>query len=296
MQARARTSGPHMSANCIEWMRFARWLDQHHITRLGACTEADWRAYAEERLGQLSRDSAAIICARLTDLWAYDQLTARPAGISRPPWETEGVDGFLPALDTAGSGENATEPLDPLVLGPLLIWAIRFVDDFADDILAAWAERRRLADVAAANTATPATLAALEDRLLPLAQSGAPLPASPVRGATSIARLYVAALTGASIPQTARFAQRHGLSQLAVQRPGPCPLQIPVTGRINGRPWRAHLDFYEAAELMRHLGTATAIVCLYLTGMRPQEVQGLRSGCCPDPDLGPGAAATRDTI
>uniref|UniRef100_UPI003F496411 hypothetical protein n=1 Tax=Amycolatopsis sp. CA-096443 TaxID=3239919 RepID=UPI003F496411 len=74
------------------------------------------------------------------------------------------------------------------------------------------------------------------------------------------------------------------MSDLAADKPGPCPLQIPVTGRIDGKPWREHMDFSEAAELMRHLSTAAAVLCLYLTGMRPQEVQALRSGCCPEPD------------
>jgi hypothetical protein len=291
VQARARTSAPHMRASCWEWMRLARWLHKRHITSLGACTEAEWRAYAGERLVQVSRDSAAILCTRLTDLWAFDQLSARPSGISRPPWETEGVDDFLPAADSTGQGENATEPLDPLVLGPLLTWAIRVVDDFADDILAAWTERCRLANQAATNTATPQTLAALEQWLLPLAQGGGPLPASPVGNTFRVARSYVAALTGASVPQTARFIQRHDLHQVAAKQPGPCPLDVPVTGRINGRPWREHLDFNEAEELTRHLSTAAAIICLYLTGMRPQEVQGLRSGCCPEPE--PTADGTR---
>ncbi|MEU5668427.1 integrase, partial [Streptomyces longwoodensis] len=213
------------------------------------------------------------------------------AALRRPPWETDGVDDFLPAADTTGQGENATEPLDPLVLGPLLTWAIRVVDDFADDILAAWTQRCRLANQAATNTATPQTLAALEQWLLPLAQAGGPLPASPVGNTFRVARSYVAALTGASVPQTARFIQRHDLHQVAAKRPGPCPLDVPVTGRINGRPWREHLDFIEAEELMRHLSTAAAIICLYLTGMRPQEVQGLRSGCCPEPE--PTADGTR---
>ncbi|MFF2433201.1 hypothetical protein ACFVU4_03190 [Streptomyces sp. NPDC058107] len=103
------------------------------------CTETQWRAYASERRYQVSRDTAAITYVRLTDLWTFDQLSARPAGIT-PPWETEGVDEFRPAAGTAAGGENTKEPLDPLdplVLGPLLIWATRFVDDFADDILAA---------------------------------------------------------------------------------------------------------------------------------------------------------------
>lgn len=47
---------------------------------------------------------------------------------------------------------------------------------------------------------------------------------------------------------------------------------------------------------MRHLGTAAAVVCLYLTGMRAQEVQGLRSGCCPDPGPAPGGAPGQHLI
>jgi hypothetical protein len=36
---------------------------------------------------------------------------------------------------------------------------------------------------------------------------------------------------------------------------------------------------------MRHLATGAFIVCAYLTGMRPAEILGLRSDCCPDPIL-----------
>ncbi|HEX8006500.1 MAG TPA: hypothetical protein VF482_08735, partial [Trebonia sp.] len=75
-----------------------------------------------------------------------------------------------------------------------------------------------------------------------------------------------------------------------------CPLSLPVTGQVNGRPWRQHLDFGEAPELMRHLGTAAAVICLYLTGMRPQEAQGLRAGCCPDPEPGPDGTPGRHLI
>jgi integrase len=63
-------------------------------------------------------------------------------------------------------------------------------------------------------------------------------------------------------------------------------MDIPVTGRIAGRPWRTALDLNEAKALMRHLGTAAFIVCAYLTGARPGEVLALRSGCCPDPAPG----------
>lgn len=56
------------------------------------------------------------------------------------------------------------------------------------------------------------------------------------------------------------------------------------------------MDFGEAPELMRHLGTAATIICLYLTGMRGQEVQGLRAGCCPDPEPAADGASGRHLI
>ncbi|MEU6321495.1 integrase [Streptomyces sp. NPDC047009] len=297
VRARARTSAEDMRTTCAEWKRLARWLHKHGVTSLAACGEAQWRAYAAERCQNVSRGRAEWIYAALTDLWAFDQLSASLAGITRPPWDSEGIDDFLPSVDGAtGGGENSTEPLDPQVLGPLLVWAIRFIDDFARDILAAWAENRRLTDLATSNRATPHSYAALEQLLLPNGQVATTLPAMRMHGQWRFARHYVASLTGAGLGQVERFNQRHGLTALAAQRPGPCPLQVPVTGKINGKPWREHLDFNEATELMRHLGTAAMIICLYLTGMRPQEVQGLRSGCCPDPEPATDGVSGRHLI
>ncbi|WP_435877691.1 integrase [Streptomyces anulatus] len=283
-RARARTSAADMLATCSEWMRLARWLHERRMTSLGACTEEVWRAYISERWDDgFSRDYAEKICTHLSDLWAFDELSAHPAGVAQPPWETEGIDDFLPPADDSARGENSTEPLDPQVLGPLLVWAIRFVDDFSDDILAAWAERCRLFTTAAANRSSPESRATLADFLLPHVRSGTALPAVRLHGRMRLALTYISAVTGASLDQVERFRDRHQLSALANERPGPCPLRVPITGRIGEKPWREYVDFDEAAELMRHLGTAAAVICLYLTGMRPQEVQSLRSGCCPDP-------------
>jgi hypothetical protein len=286
-----------MADTCREWMRLARWLHERGITSLTACTGAEWRAYAAWRIKNgVSRDHARKTLGHLTVLWGFDQLTARPSGIARPPWESEGIDGYLPAADGAAGGENMTEPLDPQVIGPLLIWAILVVEDFSGDILAAWAENRRLTALADRTAGSPEGRTALEAYLLPLIASGSPLPAVRHKGATLLARNYIAAAVGASPSQLDRLGMHHGLTALAAQRPGPCPLDVPVTGQVNGRPWRQYMDFDEAPELMRHLGTAAAITCLYLTGMRPQEVQGLRSGCCPDPEPGPCGTTGRHLI
>lgn len=295
--ARGRASAMVMQYTCGEWMRLARWLAKRGLTSLAACTEDEWRGYASERMTEVvSRSAAEIIYGRLTRLWAYDELSPRPAGIAQPPWQVEGVDDFLPAEDSTPAGENAREPLDPEVLGPLLVWAIRFVDEFADDIQAAWAENRRLTALAHAAKATDEARIALEEFLLPMARTGTPLPSVRLHGRTRLSHIYVAALTGASLTQTDGFSSRHGLRPLAAQRPGPCPMEVPVSGKIDGKSWRERMDFGEAAELMRHLGTAAVIVILYLSGMRPQEVQGLRSGCCPDPEPGADGVPGRHLI
>jgi hypothetical protein len=39
---------------------------------------------------------------------------------------------------------DATAPVHPAVMSPLLVWALRFSEDFAPDILAALAEHQRL--------------------------------------------------------------------------------------------------------------------------------------------------------
>ncbi|WP_323183384.1 hypothetical protein [Streptomyces sp. NBC_00091] len=246
--ARARTSAHDLRDTHGEWIRLARWLHERRITRLVDCTDHVWRTYIVERCSDVSRGHAEKICSMLTDLWAFDQLSAEPVGATRPPWDSEGVDDFLPPAGGSDRGENSTEPLDPQVLGPLLVWAIRFVDIFADDILAAWSERCQLFAVAAVNQASAESHAALEEFLLPRVGSGAPLPSIHFKGRSALARTYIAALTGASTIQVNRFATKHQLHALVPERPGACPLNVPILGQIDGKPWRDHIDVEESAE------------------------------------------------
>ncbi|MEU4115838.1 integrase [Kitasatospora sp. NPDC028055] len=286
--ARGRASASELSTTCREWMRLARWLVKRGTTDLADCSPDDFAAYAAYRKAEgISREDGKKLLGRLTDLWAFDQLTASPLGVVQPSWMVDGVDDHLPAETGEGGRENSTEPLDPQVIGPLLVWASRMVEDFADDILAAWAERCRMNDIAVPLRGNPEGQAALEAYLLPLIQSGAPLPTSGTPRAHSLARTFIAATTGASLSQVSHFGRRHGLSRLAAERAEPARLPTAITGLIEGRPWREFISFDEAGVLIRHLGTAAAVVCLYLTGMRPQEVQGLRSGCCPTPEPRP---------
>ncbi|WP_052190272.1 hypothetical protein [Streptomyces sp. NRRL S-1824] len=193
------------------------------------------------------------------------------------------MDDYLPPA-TPG-GENATEAIAEQTMGPLLLWALRTVEEFSDDILAAWAERSRLREAAAANVATPASRAALRAFTARIDAEGLPIPSTDWLGRTTPAGAYIAALTGASLNQVYNASRDLGWRQAALHRPGPCPLSVPISGLLDGTAWREAIDYTEAAVLIRQLGTACFIVIAYLTGMRPGEAAGLRSGgCCPDPE------------
>lgn len=296
-QNRGRDGVISMRDNILQWLKFARWLDRQEVSQLSDCIVEHWKAYAAKRTSGCTRDHALTVLRWLSDLWAFDQLSVSPCGITQPPWESEGVDDYLPAATGEAGGENKTEPLDPTVIGPLLTWSIRLVEDFSDDILAAWAERRRMHARVKATPSTRGGLAAVKNYLQPLADSGALLPATVSRKhGITLAHHYVAAVTGASWNQVHDFATRRGLRALVARRPGPSAMQVPVTGRIEGRPWREFMDYEETPILVRHLATAAAIVILYLTGMRPQEAQSLRSGCCPDPEPNEDGSMPRHLI
>jgi integrase len=294
---RSRPSMTEVNGTLTQWRQLARWLEERGIRSLAGCDASVLDDYSQHlRDSGQSRKRVLVSLVALTRLWALDQLSARPNGIARPPWEDLGLDDYLPAATSAGGGENATEPIAEQTIGPLLTWAMRLVEDLSGDILAGWAERQRLIEAARSNAPTPAGLAALEAYLRPLIDAQEPLPATTFQGKPAPAVAYIGAITGASRRQVEWFTRREGMAAEVTRRPGPCPMDIPVTGRIAGRPWRTALDLNEAKTLMRHLGTAAFIVCAYLTGARPGEVLALRTGCCPDPAPGPDGQPGRHLI
>lgn len=84
--------------------------------------------------------------------------------------------------------------------GPLLLWAIRTVEEFSDDILSAWAERNRLRAAAAANIATPASRAALRAFMDRIDAGQLPIPTTQWLGRTTIAGAYIAGSCSMNCP------------------------------------------------------------------------------------------------
>jgi hypothetical protein len=201
--------------------------------------------------------------AAVSTLWGYTPHLPPGDRIPMPPWEAEGMRDYLPAED--GRNENATAPIHPAVVSPLLIWALRFTEDFAPDILAALAEQQRLRSrIAARHSADAAArLAALLDEH---ARAGTPMTGETIKGRRSAACSYLAGLTGASLTQVQNAVRRARLPVADT-----ATLDIAITGTVHGTPWLSHISYHQAQTLALRLAAACLVVVSYLSGLRPAE-------------------------
>ncbi|MEV6928128.1 hypothetical protein AB0M46_27015 [Dactylosporangium sp. NPDC051485] len=274
----------------VDWRNFAIWADSRGIGTLPDVRAADMADYVRRHVQRgLARDTVKGLLVALTRLHYYSTLHLPPEHhLTAPPWLTEGIDDYLPA--GSSGGENNTDAINPDTMGPLLIWALRFVEDFADDILTAFAEQQQLRDAtharAEAATRDNDTFAKIEAFLEDLLQHGQAVPSRSRNGGLELTHpsLFVAGVTGTRVSEATIVLKRQRWADAAAANPGPCRLSTPATATIAGTLWQPGFDFYAIGDLHRHLVTACFVVIAYLTGMRPAEVLALRSGCCPDPD------------
>ncbi|MFF1657762.1 hypothetical protein [Streptomyces sp. NPDC058255] len=224
----------------------------------------------------------------LTRAWAYAPFLLPCDRLVMPPWEDEGsaITDFFDTEDL-DVGECESPVIHPATMSPLLVWALRLVTDLAPDILAAYREWRQL-DANTAAATTPEGYDRLRDYVRQLRTCGRPFPTFAGRqraaiqrryGRPPLARRYVAGLLGISVSTIDNLTHRepdllHGLSF-----GNGAPLEVPVTARIDDRPWTSAIDHADAVGLAVHLATAAMITTAYLSGMRPAEVLHLRRGC-----------------
>jgi hypothetical protein len=260
-----------------QWRRYAAWLAARGISRLAevdaACHE-EWAAHLA-RLPGANRTRSRALDA-VSTLWGFAPHLPPCDRIPMPSWEADGTQDYLPAED--GRNENATAPIHPAVMSPLLVWALRFTEDFAADILAALAEQQRLRSRIAARHC-PDAAARLAELLGQHARAGIPLPGETIKGRRSAACSYLAGLTGASLTQVQNAVRRARLPVADA-----APLDLAVTGTVHGRPWISHISYHQAQALALRLAAACLVVVSYLSGQRPAEVLHLRTGCRPEPE------------
>lgn len=277
---RSRLGPSSVMANSHLLRNWMQWLADKGITALCDVTHEHFEQYAAHvaSLG-LDRATQANRLFAVTRTWLYAPYLPEPDRLVRPSWE--GGEARKDVLGQANwSAENRTPPLHPQTMSALLVWAMRFVDDFSDDILNAKALKDEPADPGPEFSALPPYKRFL--RYLDRCRKAGTIPGClPRRGAGSercIASAYIAWTLGL----TAEYGRSMALS---TRVPDLDPsehtnLPLAVVGTIDGQPWAEAINFYDVDKLSRLLATTCFIVVAYLTGMRAEECRALEKGCC----------------
>ncbi|MFI7019299.1 hypothetical protein [Streptomyces sp. NPDC050164] len=279
---------------------FVRWLNRHQLTSFAQVTTAHLDRYlADLQDAHIGLDRKYRRVGEVRRLWAHREVFPTCLRLpAAPPWNGEDPRDLFQQVRQ--DLENRTPRIYERTMQALLLWALRFVEDFAADILSAHAEHTRLHGRSPELLNRPRHQ---RDRggcrpgqlrrevttyLDKLRSQGGRLPGHTAKDGRvqidwrHIERLF-ASSSGTRYTDTGRLIAESGVPI----SPG-IPLDTPITGLLDGTPWRATpVDYHEAPQLARLLSTACFIVIAYLSGARPGEVLSLRRDCLrKDPDTG----------
>ncbi len=176
-------------------------------------------------------------------------------------------------------GENATARISEEVLGPLFVWAMRFIDEFSADILAADQHWRTPQPEPAGQHVHGSLQVLLRAWLDEQVTAGKPLPGWRGEPSTN----GVAQALGRSGVSLKRY--RH-LIEEAAALVGITPQTVsdlPILGRLDGEPWIGailadHTETDSLAALARILQDSCYLVLSFLSGARDSEIKHLRRG------------------
>lgn len=162
----------------------------------------------------------------------------------------------------------------------LLVWALRFVTDFSDDILAAKTLKATPRDVPPSFQAlTPHQRFRAYVKQRRQDTQTVPGWVSSNRPSTRcLAKGFIGWQLGLSPEETLVMNPHWPTAGLTASDEAHLPM--PITGSIDGKDWIPAVNFYQVEELCRHLATAAFVVVAYLTGMRGEECRALERGCC----------------
>ncbi|MDT4993383.1 MAG: hypothetical protein QOH97_3275, partial [Actinoplanes sp.] len=262
-----------------ELKRFFAWLDSRPgrpLATLSAMAPADLLDYQRHLRALLpGSNSRSRARAAVRRFWRYRNNLIS----DRLAFDPLRVDGWGEP-NQAPNIENATDRIPEAVFGPLLAWALRFVDDFAVDILAGDERWRQLRGNEGRMLAGHAS-AALQQLVQEHLRDQRPLPG--YAGRPNLANL------AATIGCSRRYLQRHRDEIAAVaETVGLTPaglIDVPITGRLDGQAWIEGIATmhkgtrHGLGTLARLLQAACYIVIAFLSGMRDSEIKHLRRGC-----------------
>lgn len=278
--AEQRPSISGVRQTLTELKRFFTWLhDRAPDRRPHELAGPDLIAYQHHLLATLptatARGSARAAVRRL---WRWrDALKPAGGGLPFDPRHLRGWG----EPDNAAPAENSTDRIPEPVLGPLISWALLFVDEFAPDILAADQHNWQIRHRARVRRMSPDKVdAQLERTIADYRLRGVPLPGW--EGRVNIG--FLAPLVGCS---HSALETRTEILDAAAAELGVgefSEFHTPITGRLDGQPWiegiaSAHKAHHSLGRLARHLQIACYILIAFLSGMRDSEIKHLRRGC-----------------
>ncbi|WP_433858472.1 hypothetical protein [Streptomyces kronopolitis] len=267
------------------------WLAGQGVTAFSQVTLGLLEEYLDDlKDGEATLDRQYRCITEVRRLWAYrDVLPAVMRLPESPPWDGEETAELLER--TKRGRYNKTRRIGEPTMQMLLSWSIRFLEDFSEDILAAHEEhrvllsrtpdRRRQAGPRDSRHAPGQLRPRVAAYLKQLRRRGDTLPGTRgANGELEIRWRHLAAILdcGPSIQST-------GTGRMITESGLPIGehtyLDAPVTGLLDGQPWRRQrIHFEETPPLARLLSTACLIIVAYLSGARVGEVLNLRRGCC----------------
>lgn len=231
-------------------------------------------------------------------LWGHRDILPPAMRLPQaPPWAGEDTTEIL-GPQAKGQRANRTRRIAEPTMQMLLIWAIRFLEDLSDDILAARDEHATLHLRTPEGRRRSGTTNPVRHRpgdlqpkvrayLDQLRQQGGSLPGRRLANGELVIRwthIAVALDCGDSIRNT-------GTGRLITESGLPIGEQTLLGTRFmglrDGGPWRRNIAYEEAPALARLLSTACFTIVAYLSGARVGEVLNLRRGCvAQDADTG----------
>lgn len=267
------------------FMTFLEMRSVHSLTNVTTGHYDQYLAWVREL--ESSHAVKEDLVTEVRRLWSYRAQLPPIYRLPDPaPWD----DDLTRDLVGGRTGEdyNRTPRITEEVMTPLLAWSIRFVDDFADDIIAAFAEYKALrtrngrGKSRQLDTLPPPGMVLAAEWLEDLRIKGGSLPGK--RGGTQeslrIDWEHVHRLLDSPAIRHQHSEARRLIASSALPIEEGAQLSSPLLGKIDGLPWLdGRIQYLEAAQHARRLSTACFIIISYLSGQRVGEALSLRRGC-----------------
>jgi integrase len=289
---RTATERPSLRTVANMWVPFRAFMDWLHHRGITTMSQVTAELLDDYLIDVGNCDIALGLKYRriveIRRLWSYRLLLPEDMRLpTMPPWGGDSARVLLGAV--RAKRENLTPRITEDTMRALLWWSLRFVEDFADDILAAHTEYLYLhfrgrqpgrgVVTRAPDGQVHQRVALYIDRLR---RENGSLPGKLV--ANGEVRIDWRHLTKV-LDYTSESSLASGRAgQLLLDSGLPIAedafLDTPITARIDDAPWHhGPIPNNRARHLARHLSTACLVVIAYLSGARPGEVLNLRRGC-----------------